>query len=439
MPAHGRTEDSVLRSLRRARARRAALQSLRPHNAGVPRRSYGSGSLSAKRLDSGTEVWIGQWYDAAGRHLKRHVGPKRTSGEKDGLTKAQAERALRKMIDAHVPVEVAARMTVGQAGQRYAESREALGRSPATVEDYRSIVRVHFEPFFGAVSIDRVTPLDVEAYMAQKRRDGRSPKSVANDLSLLSSIFRHAIRRGWRTRPANPAEGVERPKVPRRSTKLEFLDQSEFEALLRACLDTEIGQQDRAMYLVAGMAGLRQAELLGLHWYSIDWQAMKIRAARDTFTRGRMKESGKSSAAGRGVPMAPRVARELELHFQRSRFTRDEQLVFPNPLTGSPQQRSEVHRRFKRTLKRAAVREVKFHGLRHTFATRLAGGGVPLVKLQEWLGHEDIATTQIYIDYQPSAEDAALIERAFGPDPLDLAQRSIQRSNLSETGGNRPN
>ena len=83
-----------------------------------------------------------------------------------------------------------------------------------------------------------------------------------------------------------------------------------------------------------------------------------------------------------------------------------------------------MHRRFKRTLKRAAIREVKFHGLRHTFATRLAAAGVPLVKLQEWLGHEDIATTQIYIDYQPSAQDGALIERAFGSDPLELAQGS---------------
>ena len=193
------------------------------------------------------------------------------------------------------------------------------------------------------------------------------------------------------------------------------------------------------MYLVAGMAGLRQAELLGIRWYSIDWPAMKIRAARDTFTRGRMRESGKSAAAGRGVPMAPRVARELELHFQRSHFSGDQELVFPNPLTGAPQQRSEVHRRFKRTLKRAALREVKFHGLRHTFATRLAAAGVPLVKLQEWLGHEDIATTQIYIDYQPSTQDGALIERAFGSDPIDLAQGSIQGSNLRETGGNPAN
>ena len=42
--------------------------------------------------------------------------------------------------------------------------------------------------------------------------------------------------------------------------------------------------------------------------------------------------------------------------------------------------------------------------------------------LQEWLGHEDIATTQIYIDYQPAAQDGTLIERAFGSDPVDLAQ-----------------
>lgn len=290
-----------------------------------------------------------------------------------------------------------------------------------TIEDYRSIVRVHFEPFFGPVSIDRISAIDVEKYMAEKRRAGRSTKSISNDISLLSSIFRHAIRRGWRTRPENPVDGVERPRVARRSAKLQFLDQGELEALLNACLETDVGRQDRVMYLVAGMAGLRQGELLGLHWYSIDWTAMKIRAGRDTFTRGHMKEGGKSSAAGRGVPMAPRVARELELHFQRSAFTTDSSLVFPNPATGDPQQRSEVHRRFKRTLKRAGLREeMKFHGLRHTFATRLAASGVPLVKLQEWLGHEDATTTQIYVDYQPSGHDAELIERAFGSDSLGL-------------------
>jgi hypothetical protein len=70
---------------------------------------------------------------------------------------------------------------------------------------------------------------------------------------------------------------------------------------------------------------------------------------------------------------------------------------------------------------------MKFHGLRHTFATRLAAAGVPLVKLQEWLGHENLATTQIYIDYQPSAEDGALIERAFGAPPARRRQNHDHR------------
>jgi len=256
--------------------------------------------LVAKPLKSGEEVWVGLWYDAAGHRVKRHVGRKRAVGEKDGLTKTQAERALRKLIDAHVPTERAERMTVGEAGERYAESREALGRSPTTVEDYRSLVRVHFDPFFDTVSIDKVTSLDIEQYMAEKRRDGRSPKSVSNDLALLSSIFRHAIRRGWRTLPGNPVEGVERPKVP---TALEEARVPR-PAAVRGAAQILFGLRDRTPgpgdVPVAGMAGLRQAELLGLRWYSIDWQAMKIRAARDTYTRGRMKESGKSAAAGRG-------------------------------------------------------------------------------------------------------------------------------------------
>ena len=387
----------------------------------MTRRAYGSGSLLTRRLKSGGEVWVGRWYDSAGNRVKRHVGPKRARGSSEGLTRAQAERALRKLIDSEMKATRVERITVGEAGRRYAESREGLGRSPLTVEDYRSTVRVHFDPFFGGASIDRIGSLDIERYMAEKRRAGRSMKSISNDLTLLSSIFRHAIRRGWRTRTENPVEGVERPKMARRSAKLQFLDQSELEALLRACLDSPIGRQDRVMYLVAGMAGLRQGELLGLRWYSVDWSAMKIRAARDTFTRGHMREGGKSSAAGRGVPIAPRVARELELHYQRVEFKGDTDLVFPNPATGAPQQRGEVHRRFKRTLRRAGLRdEMKFHGLRHTFATRLAASGVPLVKLQEWLGHADVATTQIYVDFQPAAEDSRLIERAFGSDPLGL-------------------
>jgi hypothetical protein len=95
-------------------------------------------------------------------------------------------------------------------------------------------------------------------------------------------------------------------------------------------------------------------------------------------------------------------------------FQADDHLVFGNPLTGKPLARRAVLKRFKQNLARARVREVRFHELRHTFGTRMAAAGVPLRTLQEWMGHRDFKTTLIYADYQPSEQEAALVERAFG-------------------------
>lgn len=81
-------------------------------------------------------------------------------------------------------------------------------------------------------------------------------------------------------------------------------------------------------------------------------------------------------------------------------------------------------KRFKAAAKRAGVRDVRFHDLRHTFGTRVAAAGVALRTLQEWMGHRDFKTTLIYADYQPSDHEAELIERAFGsrgsPNPRAL-------------------
>ena len=76
-----------------------------------------------------------------------------------------------------------------------------------------------------------------------------------------------------------------------------------------------------------------------------------------------------------------------------------------------------VTRRFRRTLKAAGLDEShRFHDLRHTFGTRMAAAGVPLRTLQEWLGHRDLATTQIYADYSPSPREAEMIAAAFALD-----------------------
>jgi integrase len=79
---------------------------------------------------------------------------------------------------------------------------------------------------------------------------------------------------------------------------------------------------------------------------------------------------------------------------------------------------------------RAALKAAKldtahrFHDLRHTFGTRMAAAGVPMRTLQEWMGHRDLATTQIYADYAPSAHEAEMVAAAF-------ARGSNRGSNLS--------
>jgi integrase len=171
------------------------------------------------------------------------------------------------------------------------------------------------------------------------------------------------------------------------------------------------------------MTGLRQGELLGLRWRDIDWPAARIRV-RQSYVRGEFG-APKSRRSSRSVPLADRVAGELERHFQRSEFQADDDLVFCHPETGRPLDRSRLTKRFKATAKRAGIRPVRFHDLRHTFGTRMAAAGVALRTLQEWMGHRDFKTTLIYADYQPSAEEAALVNRAFGrPADADEAASS---------------
>jgi integrase len=89
------------------------------------------------------------------------------------------------------------------------------------------------------------------------------------------------------------------------------------------------------------------------------------------------------------------------------------ELVFAHPQTGSPLDRSKVAKRFKAACRAAGVREVKFHDLRHTFATRLAASGQPLRTIQEFLGHADSKTTQIYAHYASSEHEVQMVDEAF--------------------------
>lgn len=374
------------------------------------KRSYGTGSLLVRRDKRGRETWYAR-VRVRGRQFKRTIGPKRQPGGGDGLTARQAESRLRNLIDelARAPVMVE-RLTVEDVGRRYLRHLTAAGRRRSTLGDYESYLRVHLIPFFGDLALEKVGRADVEDFIAEKLADGMAPKSVRNYLGLLHALFSYAEKQEW-TR-GNPCKLVEKPGVEEGDADIKFLDDNEFEALLRAVPDRGLGSRDRVMYLTAAMTGLRQGELVALRWRDIDWSASRVRV-RQNFVRGEFGRP-KSKRSSRSVPLADRVAGALDRHFKASPFQAADDLVFGNPRTGKPLARRAVLKRFKTNLARAGIREIRFHDLRHTFGTRMAAAGVPLRTLQEWMGHRDFKTTLIYADYQPSDREAELIERAFG-------------------------
>jgi integrase len=242
-------------------------------------------------------------------------------------------------------------------------------------------------------------------------------------LTLLHQIFEFGQRKGWCR--ANPCKGVDRPQVEE-SADIHYLEMEEVEALLRAVPEDHLGSTDRALFVTATMTGLRQGELLALRWRDIDWTAARVRV-RQNYVRGHWG-TPKSRRGSRSVPLANRVAGELERHFQGSAFQDDDDLVFGHPHTGQVLDHSALGRSFKKALGAAKVRRVRFNDLRHSFGTRMAAAGIPLRTLQEWMGHRDYKTTLIYADYAPSAHEGEMVERAF--------RGLIRGLKLSETESN---
>lgn len=391
----------------------------------MAKRSYGSGSLYVRTDAAGAEVWYGKWR-RNGRQVKRRIGPKRAPGGRDGLTRAKAEAELRQKISTTQVKPVSGeRLTVGEVSARYVAHAERRGRKLSTRANVESETRVHLEPFFRDRSLDSIASADVLDLIGTLEGKGLSPKSIRNVIATLSALFNFAKAPQRRWAAENPCEGVELPAA-KESTEIRFLTLEEVDAAVSHAPKGMYQAIDRALFLTAAMTGLRKGELIALRWRDVDWPAARIRV-RQNYVRGEFG-TPKSKWSTRSVPMADEVGGELERLFKRSRFKGDGELVFAHPTTGEPLPKANVTRRFRKALKAAGLDEShRFHDLRHTFGTRMAAAGVPIRTLQEWLGHRDLATTQIYADYAPSTQEAAMIAAAFARESVERAEPSPVR------------
>jgi integrase len=350
--------------------------------------------------------------------VNRRLGLKRSPGGSEGLTQTQAEKELQRSITTAVPAPRASgeRLTIEEVARRYVAHAERRGRKPSTRENIESETRVHLAPFFRAKTLDAIGHETVVDLMGVLEGKGLAPKSVRNVIGTLSALFNFARAPQRRWASANPCEGLELPAAGERA-EIRFLALEEVRALVANVPPGTYEQIDRAMFLAAAMTGLRKGELVALRWRDVDWAALRIRV-RQNYTRGQFG-TPKSRRSTRSVPMADELAGELDRLYKASRWQADGDLVFAHPASGGVQPKANITRRFRRALRAAGLDEShRFHDLRHTFGTRMAAAGVPMRTIQEWMGHRDLATTQIYADYSPSEREAEMVAAAFAAEAV---------------------
>ena len=362
-------------------------------------------------------VWYAKYRLPDGRQVQKKIGPAWTGRGRPAagtVTKRLAEDWLREVIDqarrGSLPGMVKTGVTFADAAAewlRYVEHDRL--RKPSTIATYRSLLSSQILPVFGSEPLESVTTEAIESWIAGVDRSAATRVKL---LAVMHGIFKRA-RRVWGL-PVNPAVDIEKPPLGN-SGDIEVFSPEEVWALVRAAA----GQQDAAIFLTAAFTGLRRGELLALRWRDVDFAGSVIRV-RASYHEGIL--STPKSGKVRSVPMAPDVATALAKLGDRGETTGDDDLVFIGEdgyLDGSA-----LRRRYDAALKRAGLRRLRFHDLRHTFGTRMIGQA-DIRRVQEWMGHADVQTTMKYLHYAPRAGDAALVAQAFQVDSVPV--RSSER------------
>jgi integrase len=254
----------------------------------------------------------------------------------------------------------------------------------------RKTLTANLIPFFGALPLSAINSMHIERYKAKHVGSGISNKTINNRLAILAKCLRCAHE--W--------HGIEMPIIKLlRCTppKTDYLTPAECDLLLARAT-----AQLYEMIFLALRTGMRQGEIRGLQWSSIDWQSRSIAVRHSRYDRTRTLVSPKSNRE-RHIPL------DLDLYEMLFRRRQTSGYVFTNlRRDGEPFTSHRIEEDLSILCCRAQVRKITWHVLRHTFATHLTLRGVPLTVVKELLGHSTIVTTMRYSHVAPSVLRSAI-------------------------------
>ena len=273
---------------------------------------------------------------------------------------------------------------------------------PSTVREKRRTLGRGLLEHFGRLRLHQITARHVESFKARRKKDGVGPKTINEELAILSKILGYAEEIGELCK-APPK--IRRLKVPKPA--FDFLDFKEGKRLIKAARHAP--EPWCAMIPTAMWTGLRLGELRALRWEDVDLVAARlhVRQAADDENELHPPKSGQP----RIVDLPKKAVAILRAH----KHLRGE-FVFCRE-NGSMLSRSDCEPKSKaakhdspltKVSRKAGLRRVGWHMLRHTYASHLVMSGANLLEVKELLGHASLEMTMRYAHLSPSARRRAV-------------------------------
>ena len=258
-----------------------------------------------------------------------------------------------------------------------------------TQEQYTNFLEKHLIPNIGNIPLDKLTSLRLQKLYQDLRTIGRvvqnnvecsglSPKTVRSIHMVLHSALKQAVKEGLIKK--NPTDGCNPPKLERKEMKV--IQPEQIGAYLQAAANRNV----LPMFYLELTSGLRRGELLALLWTDLDLEKKSISVCKSVRgSQGELKVSAPKTRHSIRTVVIPRQT--VDLLIQEHNLHPDNPYMFPSPVTGTmyhPDAAGRIHRKL---LREAGIEPVRFHDLRHTFATLALQNGVDIKTLSGMLGH----------------------------------------------------